>query len=74
MFRAYVAMIQLLGFLTRKGKNLLNAGGVWDVSGRLGLWTHADLFFHRRADRLQIKTHLLENIHGHTLTEVNQAE
>ena len=74
MFRPHVTVIQSFGLFASQSKDLFDSRGVGDVAGWFGFRSKTDLFVHGLPDRVQIKPHLLQNIDGDTLTEVDQSK
>src|SRR5205809_4683184 len=74
MFRTYVPMTELLRFLPREREHFLYARRVRDVAHHLRLRSGTDLLLHFHPYRLEIEAHLLQDVHGHALTQFDQAE
>ena len=73
MFGADVRMIERLRFLARKRQHFFNPRGVGNVPDHLGFRSGADLFLDFHADSLKVEAHLLQNIDGHALAQLDQA-
>ena len=71
---ADVGVIERLGFLARERENFLHARRVGNVADHLGLGPGADLLLDFHADGFEVETHLLENVDGDALPELDQAE
>ena len=67
-------MIECLGFFAGEGQNLFHSRRVRNVADHLCLGSGADLFLDFHPNRLEIETHLLQDIHCHTLPQFDQAE
>ena len=67
-------MIERFGFLTSESENFFHPRSVGDVADHFCFGPGADLFFHFHPDGLQIEAHLLQNIDGDALTELDQSE
>ncbi len=67
-------MIESLGFLAGQRQNLLDPRSVGNVPDHLRFRTGTDLLFDFHADGLEIEPHLLQNIDGHALSELDQAK
>ena len=74
VLRSHVAVVERLGFLAGEGEDLLHPRSVGNVPDHLGLGTVADLLFDLHPDGLEIEIHLLEDVHGDALTQLDQAE
>ncbi len=74
VLRPHVTVIQSLGLFASQSKNLFDSRSVGNVAGWFGFRSETDLFVHGLPDRVEIKTHLLQNVDGNTLAKVNQSE
>src|ERR1017187_439271 len=71
---ADVIVIELFRFLLRQRENLFHARRVGNVADHLGLGAGADLLLHFHADSLEIQAHLLENIDGDALAQLDETK
>jgi hypothetical protein len=71
---ADVGVVQALGFLARQREHFFDPRRVRNVADHLGLGPAADLFFDLHADRFHVQAHLLQDVNGHPLAELDQAE
>ena len=69
-----IGMVERLGFLAREGEHLFHARRVRDVADHLGFRSGADLFFDFHPHGLQVESHLLQDVDGNALPELDQAE
>ena len=67
-------MIERLRFLAGEREHLLHARRVRNVADHLGFRPGADLFLDFHPDRLEVETHLLQDVDGNALPELDQAE
>src|SRR6266496_1150551 len=67
-------MIERLGLFASKRQHLFDARRVWDVANHLCLRSGTDLFLHFHSHRLEIEPHLLQDVYGHALPQLDQAE
>src|SRR3954469_11925383 len=67
-------MVQRLRFLTRKGEDLLHPRRVWNVTDHFGFRPGPNLLLDLHPDGLQIQPHLLEDVDGNALPQLDQAE
>ena len=74
VFGADVGMIQRLGFLAGQRQNFFHPRRVRNVADHLRFRTGADLFLDFHPDGLEIEPHLLQNIDGHALAELDQTK
>ena len=74
VFGADVIVVELLGFLLRERENLLHARRVGNVADHLGLGSGADLLLHFHADGFEIEAHLLEDVDGDALAQLDEAK
>ena len=71
---ADVGMIERLRFLAGERENLLHARRVGNVADHLGFRAGADLFLDFHPHRLEIESHLLQDVDGNALPELDQPE
>ncbi len=74
VFRADIRMIEGLCLLAGEGEDLLHARGVGNVPDHLGFRAGSDLFFDLHADAFEIEPEFLEDVDGHALAELDQAQ
>ena len=67
-------MLERFRLLAGEGEHLLHARRVGNVAGHLVLLTGADLLLDLLADSLEIQPHLLKNIHGNSLAQLDEAQ
>ena len=67
-------MLERLRLLAGEGEHLLHTRRVGDVAGHLVLLPGADLLLDLLTDSLKIEAHLLQNIHGNPLTQLDEAQ
>src|SRR5881394_2899952 len=67
-------MIERLGFFAREREYFFDARRVWHVPDHLRLRAGTDLFLYFHPDRLEIEPHLLQDVHGHPLAQLDQTE
>src|SRR5437667_904874 len=67
-------MIERLGFLPREGQHFFYARCVRDVADHFCLRSGTDLLLHLHPYRLEIETHLLQNVHGHALAKLDESQ
>ena len=68
---ADVGVVERLGLLGGKGEHLFHPGRVRNVAHLLLVRAGADLFLHLHAHGFQIEAHLLEDVHGDALAELD---
>ena len=71
---ADVGMVERLGFLGGQRQDFLDARRVRDVADHLLIGPGADLLFDFHADGFKVEAHLLEDVDGDALPELDQAE
>ena len=71
---ADVGMIERLRFLAGEREHLLHARRVGNVADHLRFRAGADLLLDLHADGLEVEAHLLQNVDGDALPELDQAE
>ena len=71
---ADVGMVERLGFLAREREDFFHARRVGNVADHLGFRAGADLFLDLHPDGLEIEPHLLQNVDGDALAELDQPE
>ena len=74
MLGADIGMVERLRFLAREREDLLHARRVGNVADHLRLRAGADLLLDLHADGLEVEPHLLEDIDGDALAELDQPE
>ena len=74
MFGADVRMIQRLGFLPSEREHFLHARRVRNVADHFCLRTGPNLLLDFHPHGFEIEPHLLEHVHGHALSELDQPE
>src|SRR6266566_6837709 len=67
-------MIERLGFLAGERQHFLDARSIRNVTDHLSFRPGADLLLYFHAHGLEIETHLLQNVHGHALSEFNEPQ
>src|SRR5436309_10726086 len=67
-------MIERVRFLPRQREHFFDARRVWDVADHLRLRAGTDLFLHFHPHRLEIESHLLQDVDCHALAELDQPE
>ena len=71
---ADVGMIERLRFLAGERENFLHARRVGNVADHLCLRSGADLLLDFHAHGFEIEAHLLQDVDGHALAELDQSE
>ena len=71
---ADVGMIERLRFLAGERENFFHARRVRNVADHLGLRPGADLLLDFHPHGFEVETHLLQDVDGHALPELDQAE
>ena len=74
MFRADVGMVEGFGFLACERQHFFDAWSIRNITDHLGFRARADLLLHLHAHGLEIETHLLQNVHGHSLPQFNESQ
>ena len=74
MLGSNVRMIQGFRFLPGKSQDFFYPRRVGNVADHFRLRTGPDLLFHFHADGLEIEPHLLQDVDGNALPELDQAE
>ena len=69
-----VRMIQCFRFLPGQGQNFFHSWRVRNVADHFRFRAGADLFFDFHANGLEIESHLLQDVDGHPLPELDQPE
>ena len=74
VFGADVGMIERLCFLAGERENFFHARRVRNVPDHLGLGSGADLLLDFHPHRFEIEPHLLQNVDGNALPQLDQPE
>ena len=74
VFRADIRMIKRFGFLAGERQHFLNTRRIWNVADHLGFRSRADLLLHLHAHGLKVETHLLQDVHGYSLSQFDETQ
>src|SRR5437773_10326806 len=67
-------MVEGFGFLACERQHFFDAWSIRNITDHLGFRARADLLLHLHAHGLEIETHLLQNVHGHSLPQFNESQ
>ena len=71
---ADISMVEGLGFFAGQREHFLHARSIGDVPDHLLVGSGADLFLDFHTNGFEVEPELLEDVDGHALAELNQAE
>ena len=74
VFGPDIGMIQRFRFLARERENFFHARRVGNVADHFCFRPGTDLFLHFHPHRLEIESHLLQNVDRHALPQLDQPE